>query len=63
MGPLSVFRQFGFWELVTSAPRGLFGRGGQRTIREHFSRLVGARNYAGVLAPFLSAVPSASSTR
>jgi len=58
MGPLSVFRQFGFWELVTSAPRGLFGRGGQRTIREHFSRLVGARNYAGVLAPFLSAVPS-----
>ncbi|MBL8622483.1 MAG: FAD-dependent oxidoreductase [Myxococcales bacterium] len=58
MGPLSVFRQFGFWELVTSAPRGLFGGKGPRTIREHFSRLVGARNYAGVLAPFLSAVPS-----
>lgn len=58
MGPLSVFRQFGFWELVTSAPRGLFGGKRTRTIREHFSRLVGARNYAGVLAPFLSAVPS-----
>lgn len=58
MGPLSVFRQFGFWELVTSAPRGLVGRKTPRTIREHFSRLVGARNYAGVLAPFLSAVPS-----
>lgn len=62
MGPLSVFRQFGFWELATSAPRGLLGGTGAatRTVREHFSRLVGARNYARVLAPFLSAVPSQS---
>jgi len=58
MGPLSVFRQFGWWELATSAPRGLFGRKDRRTTREHFSRLVGARNYQRVLAPFLSAVPS-----
>lgn len=59
MGPLSVFRQLGTWELIKSAPRALFGgKPPQATVREHFSRLVGARNYAAVLAPFLSAVPS-----
>ena len=55
MGPLSVFRQFGTWELLTRAPRGLFGKKAGRTTQEHFSRLVGAKNYARVLAPFLSA--------
>jgi oxygen-dependent protoporphyrinogen oxidase len=56
-----VFRQLGTWELIKSAPRALFGgKPPQATVREHFSRLVGARNYAAVLAPFLSAVPSQS---
>lgn len=59
MGPLSVFRQFGAWELLTSVPRAPFRKKpAQPTVREHFGRLVGARNYAAVLAPFLSAVPS-----
>ena len=58
MGPLSVFKQFRWGELLARAPRGLFARKAGKTTREHFSRLVGARNYAEVLAPFLSAVPS-----
>lgn len=59
MGPLSVLRQLRFWELAGHAPRALFaGKPAGRTTKEHFSRLVGARNYAEVLAPFLSAVPS-----
>ena len=59
MGPLSVFKQFRFGELLRRAPGALFGgtKAG-RTTKEHFCKLVGARNYAEVLAPFLSAVPS-----
>jgi UDP-galactopyranose mutase len=58
MGPLSVFGQFGWWSLLANAPRGLFASKAGRTTKEHFSRLVGAKNYREVLAPFLSAVPS-----
>jgi len=59
MGPLSVFRQFSWWQLAGSLLRALFSRKrpGLST-RAHFSRLVGADNYQRVLAPFLSAVPS-----
>jgi oxygen-dependent protoporphyrinogen oxidase len=58
MGPLSVFKQFRFWQLAGHAPRALFARKAGRTTREHWSRVVGADNYQQVLAPFLSAVPS-----
>lgn len=58
MGPLSVFKQFHGWELVGHGVRGLFARKAGKTTREHFSRVMGPRNYAEVLAPFLSAVPS-----
>lgn len=58
MGPLSVFKQFGFWQLASHAPRALFARKAGRTTREHWSKVVGPRNYEQILAPFLSAVPS-----
>ena len=58
MGPLSVFKQFRWTELIARAPGGLFARKAGKTTREHFSRVVGPRNYQQVLAPFLSAVPS-----
>lgn len=45
-------------ELVRSLP-GLFGaRQEGRTVREYYSRIVGPKNYARVLGPMLSAVPS-----
>ena len=58
MGPLSVFKQFRWWELALHAPRAPFGSKRGKTTAEHFSRVVGPRNYREVLAPFLSAVPS-----
>ncbi len=59
MGPLSVFRQFSWWQLAGSLLRAVFSRKRPGlTTRAHFSRLVGADNYQRVLAPFLSAVPS-----
>jgi protoporphyrinogen/coproporphyrinogen III oxidase len=58
MGPLSVFKQFSFWQLAGHGPRMLWAGKAGRTTREHWSRVVGADNYQRVLAPFLSAVPS-----
>jgi UDP-galactopyranose mutase len=58
MGPLSVFKQFRFGELAARALAAPFRKKAGKTTREHWSRVVGPRNYAEVLAPFLSAVPS-----
>ena len=58
MGPLSVFRQLGAWELMTSAPRGPVCREGGQVHARHFGRLVGPATTPGCSAPFLSAVPS-----
>ena len=60
MGPLSVFAQFDLWELLRSAPRALGARKEGASTYAYWSALVGKRNYARVLAPFLSAVPSQS---
>jgi UDP-galactopyranose mutase len=60
MGPLSVFLQFDPVELLLSAPFGLFRSREGRTTAEAYGGIVGKRNYANVLAPFLAAVPSQS---
>jgi len=60
MGPLSVFRQFDAWELLRSAPSGLFAPKQGKTTYAFYSGIVGKRNYHQVLGPFLAAVPSQS---
>jgi UDP-galactopyranose mutase len=45
-------------ELLRALPRWLGAHPAGRTVAEHYGRLVGARNYARVLGPMLSAVPS-----
>ncbi len=60
MGPLSVFLEFDPVELVLAAPLGLFRSKEGRTTAEAYGDIVGRRNYANVLAPFLAAVPSQS---
>jgi UDP-galactopyranose mutase len=60
MGPLSVFRQFDPWELLRSAPLGIFSPKKGQTTYAWYSRVVGKRNYNAVLGPFLAAVPSQS---
>jgi protoporphyrinogen/coproporphyrinogen III oxidase len=58
MGPLSVFLKFDPIELLLTAPFGLFRSKEDRTTAEAYGGIVGRRNYANVLAPFLAAVPS-----
>lgn len=58
MGPLSVFLKFDPIELLLTAPFGLFRSKDGRTTAEVYGGIVGRRNYANVLAPFLAAVPS-----
>ncbi len=60
MGPLSVFLKFDLVELLLTAPFGLFRSKEDRTTAEAYGGIVGRRNYANVLAPFLAAVPSQS---
>lgn len=58
MGPLSVFLEFHPVELLLAAPFGLFRSKEGRTTAEAYGAIVGSRNYADVLSPFLAAVPS-----
>ncbi len=58
MGPLSVFLKFDPVELLLTAPFGLFRSKDGRTTAEAYGGIVGRRNYANVLSPFLAAVPS-----
>jgi UDP-galactopyranose mutase len=60
MGPLSVFLKFDPIELLLTAPFGLFRSKEGRTTAEAYGGIVGRRNYANVLSPFLAAVPSQS---
>ena len=60
MGPLSVFARFDWLELARSLAGSLGASKEGATTYAHWSRRVGKRNYARVLAPFLSAVPSQS---
>jgi protoporphyrinogen/coproporphyrinogen III oxidase len=60
MGPLSVFARFDWLELARSMATSLGASKEGATTYAHWSGRVGKRNYARVLAPFLSAVPSQS---
>jgi UDP-galactopyranose mutase len=56
----ALLRHLHLGELLFSLPRALGARAAGRTVAEHYARLVGARNYAEVIGPLLSAVPSQS---
>jgi oxygen-dependent protoporphyrinogen oxidase len=60
MGPLSVFKQFDLGELLRALPGAFRARKEGVSTYAYYSGVVGKRNYARVLAPFLSAVPSQS---
>jgi UDP-galactopyranose mutase len=55
---LVLIRLFGKLELLASIPGWLGASAEGKTVREHYSRFVGKRNYERVLGPMLSAVPS-----
>ncbi len=58
MGPMSVMFQFNWLELLVSLPMGLFASKTGRSTAEYYGKLLGRNNFAKVLGPFLSAVPS-----
>ncbi len=53
-----LISQFGKLELLASIPHWFGGSQTGETVRSYYSRFVGAKNYARVLGPMLSAVPS-----
>ncbi len=55
-----MLRLFGWFEAAVSLPRILGAKKDGKTVEEFYSRIVGKRNYARVLGPMLSAVPSQS---
>jgi UDP-galactopyranose mutase len=55
-----LLRLFGWLEAAVSLPRMIGARKDGRTVEEFYSAIVGRRNYAEVLGPMLSAVPSQS---
>ena len=60
LSPPKVLRELSWLEVLTHAPVGVFRSKAGQTMRSHFSRLIGPKNYDRVLAPFLAAVPSQS---
>ena len=55
-----LLRLFSWPEAALSLPRMLGAKKDGRTVEEFYGRIVGKRNYAKVLGPMLSAVPSQS---
>lgn len=53
-----LLSQFSKLELLASIPHWFGGSQAGETVRSYYSRFVGAKNYARVLGPMLSAVPS-----
>ncbi|HEX6884907.1 MAG TPA: FAD-dependent oxidoreductase [Planctomycetota bacterium] len=53
-----LLRQLDLLELLRAVPRWRGARMEGHSVRAHYTRLVGARNYARVLGPLLGAVPS-----
>lgn len=53
-----LLRRLDLVELLRAVPRWRGARMEGRSVREHYGRLVGERNYARVLGPLLAAVPS-----
>ncbi len=56
--PPKVLLELGWLEAALHLPLGLFRSKRGESLRSRFSRLVGPRNYDGVLAAFFAAVPS-----
>jgi UDP-galactopyranose mutase len=54
----ALLRHMSVARLALSLPRALWASPRGRSVRSHYGRLVGERNYARVLGPMLSAVPS-----
>lgn len=54
----ALLRRMNPFRAALAVPLGAFARSTGKTVREHYGRLVGARNYARALGPMLSAVPS-----
>lgn len=54
----ALLRGMSLWELARSLPRMIGASPDGQTVRSHYSRIVGERNYDRVLGPMLSAVPS-----
>lgn len=55
-----MLRLFGWFEAAVSLPRMIGAKKDGKTVEEFYSSIVGKRNYAKVLGPMLSAVPSQS---
>jgi UDP-galactopyranose mutase len=55
-----MLRLFGWFEAAVSLPRMIGAKKDGKTVEEFYGRIVGKRNYAKVLGPMLSAVPSQS---
>ncbi|MBK9088006.1 MAG: FAD-dependent oxidoreductase [Holophagales bacterium] len=55
-----MLRLFGWFEAAVSLPRMIGAKKDGKTVEEFYSSIVGKRNYATVLGPMLSAVPSQS---
>jgi UDP-galactopyranose mutase len=54
----ALVSRFSKLELLAAMPRWIGASAAGRTVAEHYGRLVGPTNYARVLGPMLSAVPS-----
>ncbi|MBK9372343.1 MAG: FAD-dependent oxidoreductase [Holophagales bacterium] len=55
-----MLRLFGWFEAAVSLPRMIGAKKEGKTVAQFYSSIVGKRNYAKVLGPMLSAVPSQS---
>ena len=58
--PPKVLLQLNWLEAAAHAPLALFRGTREETVGDHFTHLVGARNFREVVSPFLAAVPSQS---
>jgi UDP-galactopyranose mutase len=58
MGPMSVMLQFNWLQLLAALPAGLFAKKTGLSTAQYYGKLLGKDNFAKVLGPFLSAVPS-----
>lgn len=56
--PPKVLKKLSWWPMLWRVPVFHFGRKAGLTMKQRYSRLLGPKNYARILSPFLSAVPS-----
>lgn len=54
----ALLSRLSWWEALCSLPRWIGNKPEGQTVKQHYSRFVGPGNYARVLGPMLSAVPS-----